>query len=235
MPGAAKGTVLIVVAALSSLAACLRVDADGFKCGSAGQCPPGFNCRMTDHRCYREAPDAHPDGKVASPSPDKRLDSSVDSGAPDARGDAPDASLGRAPDLDGGADHCVPGICPLADGVACVVGRECKSGSCVDGLCCESACSDPCRSCNQSGKGGKCAPLRNVADPVCAYLGGTCDGEGACRRTNGRPCSGSTDCASGYCVGAVCCESACADPCVACDQGSMAGTCVTITSASCRG
>jgi hypothetical protein len=44
--------------------------------------------------------------------------------------------------------------------------------------------------------------------------------------SKGSPCIASADCQTGHCVDGVCCESACNQACVACDQ---TGTCVTVT------
>jgi hypothetical protein len=97
-PSAGKGALLtaLAVLSLSTLAGCLSVDADGFKCGKGGECPPGFRC-WTGTRCYRQAPDAHSDAIT-----DNRTSDAL--GARDAL-DAGDAASDRAPDLDAQADR----------------------------------------------------------------------------------------------------------------------------------
>lgn len=53
-----------------------------------------------------------------------------------------------------------------ADGQTCGAGAECNSGSCVDGVCCESACDQTCEACNVPGQVGKCAPIPDGEDPA---------------------------------------------------------------------
>jgi hypothetical protein len=61
--------------------------------------------------------------------------------------------------------------CKMGRGVLCRQSEECLSGFCVDGVCCERACTT-CESCNSllSGLRGSCTTLSNVDDP------GVCDG-----------------------------------------------------------
>lgn len=89
-------------------------------------------------------------------------------------------------------------------GKHCEVGEECKSGHCVDGVCCESACDGTCEACSAAAKGhgenGQCEPVEEGLDPhdscspqAAATCGrdGACDGEGQCRlHALGTPCAG---------------------------------------------
>jgi alpha-tubulin suppressor-like RCC1 family protein len=73
--------------------------------------------------------------------------------------------------------------------------RVCATGPCVDGFCCEAACSGGCSACARAFTGvanGTCAPVRAGTDPrdACALApgfpascgaDGQCDGAGACR------------------------------------------------------
>ena len=88
------------------------------------------------------------------------------------------------------------GSSPLPIGSACSASTDCALGNCVDGVCCEIACSG-CNACTQTltgKKDGTCAPVISGQDPHnnCAdetatkQCGndGTCDGAGACRKVS---------------------------------------------------
>jgi hypothetical protein len=55
----------------------------------------------------------------------------------------------------------------------------CES-SCVDGSCCDSACSGPCQACNIRGSEGICSPHGAGIDPEGECGGGVCNGAGEC-------------------------------------------------------
>lgn len=92
---------------------------------------------------------------------------------------------------------------PAATGEPCRLGPECASGFCVDEVCCESACDQPCLTCSAdkkaSGADGLCEPVAQEYDPdddctmepvVTCGRDGTCDGKGKCARYGaGMPCS----------------------------------------------
>jgi hypothetical protein len=68
-------------------------------------------------------------------------------------------------------------------GDACVTAGDCKSGFCVDHVCCRSACDQPCEACNVNGH-GDCLTVTNPPRgdrPACADggfgCGGICDGQ----------------------------------------------------------
>jgi len=79
-------------------------------------------------------------------------------------------------------------VCGLGAGQACSAWFQCDSSYCIDGVCCESACSGTCEACNAAKTGasdGTCAPLTGLTDPdaECAEglcLTGLCDGRGFC-------------------------------------------------------
>jgi MYXO-CTERM domain-containing protein len=95
-------------------------------------------------------------------------------------------------------------------GDACGGGSECASGFCVDGVCCNTACSGACVACSVASG----AP----ADGACSSLTGpACDDGNACTQTD--------TCQAGVCTGG--------NPvtCAASDQCHVAGTCNPATGA----
>ncbi len=98
------------------------------------------------------------------------------------------------------------------NGAACAEGRSCEKGLCVDGVCCESACSGQCEACSESGTAGTCVPVAGVprgkrvpcaGDP--AMCGGSCDGSNAsaCKLAPSTKSGGST-CAAGQYTPSTC-------------------------------
>jgi len=117
--------------------------------------------------------------------------------------------------------------CPQANGAPCASNDQCTSGVCADGVCCNTGCTGACRSCNQPATVGTCQAYTSGADPEreCG-TGAACNGAGACaqlpdmKMANGQPCSGPTQCVSGFCADGVCCNSACGDACQSCSTGT---------------
>ena len=104
---------------------------------------------------------------------------------------------------------CLKETCgPKRDGQLCGKGSECLSGFCVDGLCCENACTGACRSCALASSPGHCMPVvAGNPDPraMCAVqpastcgTNGKCDGSGGCQKY---PVN--TVCAAETCVSSV--------------------------------
>ncbi|MEA2697387.1 MAG: hypothetical protein QOI66_1658, partial [Myxococcales bacterium] len=110
-----------------------------------------------------------------------------------------------------GANYCDPTtkICTAQKnmGAACKMGVECVSQSCVDGVCCESACASKCYACSNDKTGqtsGRCQPITSQTDPdnecdsadqtTCGQ-DGTCDGNGQCRKWNPGTMCGAASCA----------------------------------------
>lgn len=137
-------------------------------------------------------------------------------------------------------------------GSSCTADSECASGACSDEVCCESHCHDmPCMTCAATDHEGTCVelPAGAVGHAGCVYR---CDGvNGDCPffcgddadcipshycelaqcvpRLLGEPCTDDSECVSGHCADQVCCDSACADPCLAClaayKESGPDGTC----------
>jgi len=84
---------------------------------------------------------------------------------------------------------CDAGACRTKHGVGemCRRAVECGSGNCVDGVCCATACSEPCVFCAIPGSVGQCLPVPAGDDPrgncpanpvaSCGH-DGACDGKG---------------------------------------------------------
>ncbi len=110
-------------------------------------------------------------------------------------------------------------------GSTCPADNQCQSGHCVDGYCCNSACTGTCESCDGSisiGSNGTCAAVSAGIDPddECTDMGATscgtdgeCDGSGACRQygastvCEAASCSGSTLTNAKRCNGSGVCGS----------------------------
>jgi hypothetical protein len=79
------------------------------------------------------------------------------------------------------------GACKTKNGQPCTTASPCASANCVDGVCCDSACTGECSSCNLTGQAGKCRPYTAGTDPE-----GECGkGTGVCKST----CDGVSRCA----------------------------------------
>jgi hypothetical protein len=115
--------------------------------GCAVEACPGYGEICTQVECFL-------DGTCSAPAP--------------APGES--CALGDRPGL------CSPneaGLCLVDLGSDCVEGGDCQSGHCVDGVCCNSACSGTCLGC----AGGTCGPLvAGSSDESCDV----CDGLGNC-------------------------------------------------------
>lgn len=104
-----------------------------------------------------------------------------------------------------------------AAGATCQTANQCASGYCVDGVCCENACTSKCQACSNVKKGagedGKCEPILADRDPdeecdadpasSCQYRG-TCDGTGGCALHRKGTACGATQCNGNSVVGQVC-------------------------------
>jgi len=98
----------------------------------------------------------------------------------------------------------------LQDSAAsCAAHGECKSGFCVDGVCCNTACTDQCAACDVTGKVGTCSPV--VGAPHGARTACSTDAKGtacelACNGTDTTACKfpgTTTTCSADACAGGV--------------------------------
>src|SRR5690606_23974280 len=120
---------------------------------------------------------------------------------------------------------------------------QCASGYCVDGVCCNSACTGQCEACNLPGQAGVCLPVSGApvgsrtpcaGDGVC---GGVCDGTnrfacaypGAGTECRAASCSESTATLAAYCDGAGSCPQPQTVDCPdGCDGTLCAGAACTV-------
>lgn len=98
-----------------------------------------------------------------------------------------------------------------AIGEACTATRECGSGFCVDGVCCNAECTGQCESCGATATKGTCTPI----------TGTPATGKTACIGA-GTPCAGSCDGKNG----ATCAYPAAVECSASCVSGTqLLGTC----------
>lgn len=124
------------------------------------------------------------------------------------------------------------GACVSQGGLGdpCGGNNECDTNFCVDGRCCESACTADCMACNDNLTGlghGNCRSIpTGVSQPECTN--GACyrisPTSGECRLNVGQPCpGGDDDCLNGMCRDGYCCATDCAALCMACDGNHTSG------------
>ncbi|MEZ4306625.1 MAG: hypothetical protein R3F14_01050 [Polyangiaceae bacterium] len=121
------------------------------------------------------------------------------------------------------------GQCRKPNGEACAGGIECLSATCVDDVCCNTACGGTCLACDLAGSMGTCTLVPAGQDPDNECAGALdCNGSGACFLDNGAPCANGLACQSGECVDGVCCDSACGSTCLACNLVGSVGMCTPV-------
>ncbi len=86
----------------------------------------------------------------------------------------------------------------------CATDVQCKSGHCVDGFCCDTACGGQCEACDDAAHPGFCSQV--VGKPhgtrtVCSGTGGAC--EGTCGSTRDACDYKANDCGNASCVSGV--------------------------------
>ncbi|MBL8714481.1 MAG: hypothetical protein JNL79_00685 [Myxococcales bacterium] len=115
-------------------------------------------------------------------------------------------------------------VSAATNGVACAVDAECSSSHCVDGVCCDTACTGLCFACTKARKG-------SGADGTCGAIPPGKDPKDACALFQGAPCASDGECASGICADGVCCDARCDGQCEACTVSGSTGTCVPVLGA----
>ncbi len=117
-------------------------------------------------------------------------------------------------------------------GATCTSDLSCSDGSfCVDGVCCNQRACGTCEQCDGVNP-GRCTAVQNAADPDTCDSSGTrmCSALAECKAALGIPAIAPAECASGFVVDGVCCNSACDAPCRACSAdrkalGTLPGVC----------
>jgi len=192
---------------------------NGQTCMGAGQCTSGI---CTDDVCCN----------MACMGPCQACDIGGN------KGSCSNISNGLDPDMEcAGAEFCNGvGACSKALGASCVLGGECSSTFCADGVCCDGACGGLCRACTMAKTGqaaGTCANVTMNTDPESECAGVlTCAAGGECSTplAQGAACSFAAECASTNCVDGFCCNTTCIDVCRACNVSGAQGTCSAVIS-----
>ncbi|MEK7703984.1 MAG: MopE-related protein, partial [Myxococcota bacterium] len=112
-------------------------------------------------------------------------------------------------------DNLSNGLCCRTNGASCNVDRECASHVCVDGFCCNTACTGDCDACSAAltaSPNGTCAPIDSMVPDtspsnLCTVTGTGCSAASCicepttsiCKFANGQTCNANGDCASGEC------------------------------------
>jgi len=128
------------------------------------------------------------------------------------------------------------GVCKKSLGKTCGMGTECVSTRCVDGVCCNSACTTLCEACNVTGSLGTCIAVpKGQDDGTCTGTTQSCNASNDCDDEIGVACSANSACLSNFCVDGVCCDAQCSGTCKACSMaktGMASGTCSNVTTAT---
>ncbi len=130
------------------------------------------------------------------------------------------------------------GECAAGNRLTCTyegVGVECRPASCTNDVATMAAFCDGAGACPSlvtlACYPSTCDPVlpeckKNCSSDASCQAGNYCDSRNICvaKLTQGA-CQTSNQCASGYCVDGVCCNSPCTGQCEACDVASAVGTC----------
>jgi hypothetical protein len=188
---------------------CLSDKAHGASCQEGNECPGNY---CTDGVCCDTACDATPCAACSAMLGAKE-DGTCTIGAMKGAFDP-----GLCDETNGGcggrcacnaAGACAKDLGNL--GEACSANKDCKSGFCADGTCCDTACDGLCQACSVeagAAKDGTCGPVvKVVTDPGnCDETKGGCGGKCACsagaecKLASQEKCFTNFVCASNTCV-----------------------------------
>jgi hypothetical protein len=123
-------------------------------------------------------------------------------------------------------NYCDNGVCAekIEIGLACAANPQCKSGFCVDGVCCSTPCNGPCQVCTSALQGGAgvdgyCGNAQEgtnpgnrcmTQDPTTCGMNGMCSAGGVCQFYSydtpcGTPACESNSVISKFCNGSGTC------------------------------
>jgi hypothetical protein len=180
---------------------------------STGEDPQGDDAGSPDDALVVTADNAAIDDAIAPDAPPLGADVSEP--------DRP-ADVGTTPADGPPAAPLEAGVAGAALGATCQRGGDCGSGFCVDGVCCNEACTGQCLSCAVAGSAGTCLPVTGAPRgqrPACQGSGacaGTCDGKdpSACHYPGASVSCGTPSCKDGVATPAATCDGqgACASP-----------------------
>ena len=89
------------------------------------------------------------------------------------------------------------------NGTPCGTASRCRSGFCVDGVCCDSACGGQCQACNAAGS---CTPVTGAPHGARPACGGSGACAGSCNGVTSNACTfpgTATTCAAPHCDGSL--------------------------------
>jgi hypothetical protein len=152
---------------------------------------------------------------------------------------AVELAFGEMPDLAMDDGSSLPDLALKGPGAPCGVGAECASGQCVDGVCCNVACTGQCEACDVTGNLGTCVPVpggaphgsRAACDGAGTPCAGTCGGAlrdvcvypGPAVTCRMQSCSGATKTIVAGCDGKGACDPV---QTVTCPQGCSGNDCL---------
>jgi uncharacterized membrane protein YgcG len=163
---------------------------------ATNKCTPN-QCNGT--RCATDCPcsDAGFCTDAAAPVTPSSSSSSSSSGTGGAGGSSSGAGGGSSSSGAGSPGlHCED---RLLEGLACSEGRQCNSGYCVDGYCCNLACTGQCEACDVVGKYGFCTAAGTLGAEPPHLAGGSIDFSG--KLTTRQACAGTDTGCAGLCGG----------------------------------
>ncbi len=135
---------------------------------------------------------------------------------------------------DGAPGACVPQVAgtPCGEGTICESGTLLPQGACDGAGACLPGTPSPCVPYTQCDSDA-CATSCSIDDDCVA--GSFCNAFGQCvgDLQNGETCTHDGQCASGFCVDDVCCNTACVGVCQACNVVNQKGTCQVAPGTAC--